>query len=66
MSGMTILGLPEQYCTVVRLIMQSHEIEEFDAYIYIWRNRTIQIDGDLTLKEMRCLVDIMEAVKSPA
>ena len=50
--------------SIVHKIMDRYGIKEFDsgnAYVRIWgRGRAIQIDGDLTTKELKCLADIAE------
>ena len=36
---------------------------ELDTFVRFWDINTIQIDGDLTLDELKILVEIMEAIK---
>lgn len=48
-------------CEKVKEIVKKHGIGEFDAFVRFWgRGQSIQIDGDLTLKECLCLSEIAE------
>lgn len=51
--------LGEEDVAEVREIMRAHGIDDFGASVRLWgRNKAIQVDGPLTLAQIRCLLDI--------
>lgn len=45
----------------IKKIMTKHGIDEFRDYTYFSRKfNIVQLDGEFTMKELRCLVEISE------
>ena len=47
---------------VISQILDKYEIEKIGAWVRFWSNEEIQIDGNLSLKEMQALTKVMQAV----
>jgi len=46
-------------------IAKRHGIDQINAYTTYWPTEnppTVQVDGELTLQELRCLVEVMEDI----
>ena len=60
MRGMTVKFLKPKEAVILDEVLTRHRIEELDAYVRFWRSGKIQIDGDLSLKEMQALTEAMQ------
>ena len=57
--------LGEDDVAQVRHIMAVHGITDFGAAVRLWgRNKAIQVDGVLTVPQLRCLLDIATFLSS--
>lgn len=58
------LGLTNKQLRVHQAIKARHGISSFGGRIHFWLNGNIQLDGDFTLEDLQCIVEILATLKT--